>query len=100
MPKKYPSYKTNSKKFRTSSYVVPSSHPPVGMQTTVLALDSRTDLDLVQNEQDVIWVKDYVGPKAQDYDSFFVKAEEGELTEVYGMEGSVPYLYKSAFRIV
>lgn len=48
---------------------------------------------LVQDSQDIDELKHSIpDPSAKDYDGFFVKVGDGEITEVYGFEGSVPRL--------
>ena len=79
------------------------------MQYTVESINTRTDLQFISDSQDVAAVKEYLqGLKAvhellnislDDYDSFFVKVEDGDYSEVYGMAGIVPYLYKSLDKI-
>ena len=49
-----------------------------------------SDLVLLTDSQDTEGLRrDY-----PDYDSFFVKVEYGELTEIWGFVGIVPYLSK------
>lgn len=54
------------------------------------------DFQFVVDSQDVQAVKEHFGPDslAADYDSFFVKIENGDYVAVYGMSGIVPYLSK------
>jgi len=68
---------------------------------TVRDLDNRDDLIFVSDSQDVQAIKEYFGnpPELEDFDSFFVKIEDGEYTEVYGVEGIVPLLEKDACKI-
>jgi hypothetical protein len=68
--------------------------------TTVAELNNRDDLILASDSQDVQYVKEYLGEIAQDYDSFFLKVEDGDYAEVWGMEGIIPYLYKTVHKIV
>lgn len=58
-------------------------------------------LIFVSDSQDVTEIKSFFGnhPVIDNYDSFFVAIDEGEYSEVYGMEGIVPYLYKSVDHI-
>lgn len=57
-------------------------------------------LQLVTQDTDVQAIKDYLGKKAEDYDSFLVKVGDGDYDEVWGMEGNVPYLNKTAYRLM
>jgi len=63
-------------------------------------LEKIPDLTFLSDSQDVEAVKSYVGTKeVQEYDSFFVKVEEGEYTEIWGMEGIVPHLEARVYRV-
>ena len=66
-------------------------------------LNSRHDLQFVSDSQDVEAIKNYVGIKPTDaintYDSFFVKIQDGEYVELYGMVGIIPYLDKEVVKI-
>jgi len=57
-------------------------------------------LQLVTQDTDVQAIKDSLGKKAEDYDSFLVKVGDGDYDEVWGMEGNVPYLNKTAYRLM
>ena len=63
-------------------------------------LQKRTDLVFVENNQDINFIKDYLGEKASEFDTFFVKIDEGDYIEVYGVFGNVPYLEKEIYRII
>lgn len=69
--------------------------------TTVANLNTRHDLTFISDSQDVEALKEHLGKNsiAQDYDSFFVKVENGDYTEIYGMAGIVPYLSKLVRKI-
>lgn len=58
------------------------------------------DLILVDLSQDVECIKCYLGPLPFDYDIFFVQVEDGDYSEVWGVEGSIPYLSRIADRLV
>ena len=68
---------------------------------TVADLKNRHDLGFVSDSQDVEVVKDQFGhsPEVEDFDAFFVKVGNGEYSEVYGIEGTVPYFTKSIYRV-
>jgi hypothetical protein len=70
------------------------------MTMTIADIDNRKDLSLVTDSQDVEAIKDYIGGKAEDFDSFYVKVKDGDYAEVYGFMGSVPYLHKKLHRII
>lgn len=61
---------------------------------TIADLQGRDDLILVQQDQEVQELRDMLPDKksVKDFDGFFVKVGDGELTEVFGFEGSVPSL--------
>lgn len=61
-------------------------------------LQDRDDLTFCETDADHI--KDVVGGEAYDYDTFFVKVENGDYTEVWGMHGIIPYFYKAVTRIL
>lgn len=60
----------------------------------------------LENDQDLIFVSDtqaireHVGDKANDYDAFFVKVQDGDYTEVWGICGTVAVKSKLARRLV
>lgn len=58
------------------------------------------NLLLVTDSQESAAVKEYIGPDADDYDSFFVAMGEGEYTEVWGFDGIVPWNWKKTWRIL
>lgn len=58
------------------------------------------DLIFVSDSQDVQAVKENLGrPAYREYDSFFVRVEEGEYTEVWGMHGIVPDLERQVYKL-
>ena len=65
---------------------------------TVKDLEDK-DLTFLSDSQDVDFLNDYFGLVPDDFGAFFVKVENGEFTEVYGIEGIVPHLYKQAWRV-
>lgn len=67
---------------------------------TIADLEKRDDLELVTRDSDVQAIKDYLGGMADDYDGFFVKIEDGEYTEIYGFEGTVPDLDKEVTKLI
>jgi hypothetical protein len=68
---------------------------------TVEEVNEREDLELAQFELDVQAIKDYLGNSEEinEFSYFLVKIENGDYTEIYGIEG-FPYLCKSVFRII
>ena len=64
---------------------------------TVQDINNREDLTFCENDAD--FIKEYIGEKAQEYDTFFVKVENGDYSEIYGMYGIIPNLYKKLYRI-
>jgi len=64
-------------------------------------LEQGTDVfTFVSDSQDVEAVRDALGAVAVGYDSFFVRLGEGDYEEVYGMEGVVPKLCKTVYKIL
>jgi len=68
---------------------------------TVKDIQDRDDLIFVDESQNVRAIKEHFGnaSEVQECDAFFVKIEDGEYTEVYCMEGIVPYLDKTLCKI-
>jgi len=68
---------------------------------TIKDINKREDLTLLTDSQDVESVKEYFGNRkaVDEFDGFFVKVGEGDYDEIYGFEGSVPYLSKSLYKI-
>jgi hypothetical protein len=56
------------------------------------------DLQFISDSQDVESVQQQF-KDTEDYDSFFIKIEDGEYKEVWGMYGIIPYSNYEAFRI-
>lgn len=54
----------------------------------------------VSDSQEVEAIKSHVGEAGNEFDSFFVKVEEGDYAEVWGVHGIIPYTNKNAYRIV
>lgn len=52
------------------------------------------EFQFISDSQEVEPIKDYVGGKAEEFDSFFVLIENGDYKEIWGMYGIVPMLYK------
>jgi hypothetical protein len=44
-------------------------------------------------------IKDKLGEKAHEFDSFFVEFADGDYSRVFGMYGCVPYHYKTLFTL-
>ena len=57
-------------------------------------------VDFDSDSQDVQAIKDLVGHKADEYDSFFTVQCDGDFIAVWGMIGIIPYNTKSVKRIV
>jgi hypothetical protein len=59
------------------------------------------DLIFISNSQEVLAMKNSLGfMRAILYNSFFVKQDEGELVEVWGMIGIIPDCHKIAYRVI
>ena len=67
---------------------------------TVADINTRTDLLFLSDSQDVQAIRDYFPGFDECYDSFFVKVENGEYTEIYGMEGIIPNLNKRIYKLI
>ena len=77
---------------------IANDEPTPGV-TTIGELDDD-DLTLVQQDQDVESIKHYLGKIAQEFDGFFVKVEDGDYSEIWGFNGTVPYLDKTVYRLL
>lgn len=64
--------------------------------STVLSLNQRTDLQFISDSQDTAAIRFDFGPEWDgfEYDSYFVRVDDGEYKEVWGMCGIVPLLSK------
>lgn len=58
------------------------------------------DLQFISDSQETEVIKSRLGRKAKEFDSFFVRVEDGEYAEVYGMMGTVPYLNRQVVQLV
>lgn len=52
-------------------------------------------LQFVCNDADVNAIKDHLGEKSWEFESFFVESIDGEYTRIFGMYGTVPYAYRT-----
>lgn len=70
--------------------------------SSVAALNSRQDLQFVSDSQDTAAIRFNFGPNRDgfDYDSYFVRVEDGEYKEIWGMSGIVPHMSKLVTRLV
>jgi hypothetical protein len=70
--------------------------------STVLSLNSRHDLQFISDSQDTAEVRFDFGPSWDgfEYDSYFVRIDDGEYKEIWGMCGIVPLLSKLVTRLV
>jgi len=62
-------------------------------------LQDREDLLFTNVDFEVREIKEMLGIQ-DDYDAFFLKIENGEFVEVYGMYGIIPNLEKVVDRVV
>ena len=66
---------------------------------TVKEIKDRKDLTLVSDSQDVHEIADHIGLDRGEFGAYFVKVENGDYSEIYAIEGSVPYLHKRLYEI-
>lgn len=68
---------------------------------TIRDIQNRKDLILVDLSQDVRAIKEYLGnhPDLKDFNGFFVKIHNGDYTEIFAYEGTVPYLDKELWKV-
>ena len=77
------------------------SNASKGYLDTLRLADCKFDnsFNFVSDSQDVKPIKEYLGEIANEFDSFFVKIEDGDYAEVWGIHGIIPYTNKTAYRI-
>lgn len=56
-------------------------------------------LQLLQNSQDIVSIKEHIGGKAYGFDGFFVRIDGGSYKEVYGFKGFMPMLTKEVVKL-
>lgn len=73
----------------------------VSLFGTVKDLETREDLQLITDTQDINMIKAYFGNSEdlEDFNAFFVKIESGDYTEVYGFSGIIPELHKQIWKV-
>ncbi len=69
-----------------------------GDMRTVACLDDS--LQFISDSQDVEPIREHIGTDSDGYDSFFVRVQDGDYAEVWGMCGIVPRLSKLVSRLV
>ena len=72
------------------------------MQTRLVkTFDADPAYTFVQDSQDVETTLERIGVKDDTYASLFVKRDAGDdLVEVWGLEASTPWIYKTAWRLL
>ena len=70
--------------------------------SSVAALDGRNDLQFVSDSQDCSEIRFDFGPAWDGfgYDSYFVRVDDGEYKEIWGMCGIIPYKSKLVTRLI
>ena len=70
--------------------------------SSVATLNSRQDLQFISDSQDTAAIRFDFGPDWQgfNYDSYFVRVEDGEYKEIWGMSGIIPWAGKLVTRLV
>ena len=66
----------------------------------VADLQDRHDLVLVDTSQDVRAILRDLGVHPRAYGALFVKVENGDYAEVYGIESNIPYTFRSITKLV
>lgn len=56
-------------------------------------------LQYIAVDSDVESIREYLGGIGNDYDAFFVSVVNGDYSQIWGIEGIVPYLEKTAYRL-
>jgi len=62
-------------------------------------IQDREDLLFTSVDFEVREIKEMLGIR-EDFDALFLKIEEGEFVEVYGMHGIIPDLNRAVYRVV
>ena len=63
----------------------------------IRTVESMVEYDLITFDVDV---KNLNSQYDQDYGCYLAKISEGEITELWGCESSVPYLWKNVYRVL
>lgn len=71
-----------------------------GNMSIVASLENDKDLVFVSDSQDTQAIREHIGNKANGYDAFFVKVQDGDYSEVWGICGIIPNKSKLASRLV
>lgn len=58
------------------------------------------ELQFLSDSQDVKHIQNYIGETAMEYDSFFVRVQDGDYIEVWGISGIIPFESKFATRLI
>jgi len=74
-----------------------ASYVPVGY---VRDINDREDLQLIDRDTDVAQImSDFDIDPEEDFGAFFAKIDNGEITELYAITGSIPNLSNTLYRI-
>jgi len=66
---------------------------------TIEDMEGREDFILVQDSQDIDATREFIAdPRKEEFDGYFVKIGEGEITQAYGFNGT-PFLKASLTRL-
>lgn len=71
-----------------------------GNMSIVASLENDQDLIFVSDYKGTQAIREYIGDKADGYDAFFVKVQDGDYSEVWGICGTVAVKSKLARRLV
>ena len=66
----------------------------------MLVKDVPKDFAFVVVDVEVESIKALLGSKAKEFDSFFIRTENGEIIEAYGMHGTIPHDDRPVYKIL
>lgn len=66
---------------------------------TKLVKDFGDDYILVQDSQEIQDILDYIGAKKVSPHALFVKLDDGDYAEVWGLDNFIPWNYLEAYRL-
>jgi len=58
------------------------------------------EFSFVNVDTEVESIKALLGDKAREFDSFFIRTENGEIIEAYGMHGTTPHDDRPVYKIL
>lgn len=67
---------------------------------TVADLPYSEDWQWVTDETEIRAILEYIGQGDEDYGALLVKVGDGDYDGIYAIEGTIPYTWKMAWKLV